>query len=73
MILINMILLISNLTLADCKVPNITNESAYPIEAIDIRARTGAIKTCKVRYKKCLVKFIKKDKHNYWTICGQRN
>lgn len=53
---------------AACPATVLENETSDPINPLAI---SGATKTCRVRYKKCLKKLIKKPGHeNYWAICG---
>ena len=53
-----------------CAATIMINMTDLPWNAHDQKIKKSATKTCKVRYKDCLKRLIKKGPRNYWAICG---
>lgn len=53
-----------------CIATIMVNLSGLPWMDLDLRSKKYAIKVCRVQYKSCLVKFIKKEFQVYHAICG---
>tara|TARA_R100000951_G_scaffold7705_1_gene7187 strand:- start:4875 stop:5060 length:186 start_codon:yes stop_codon:yes gene_type:complete len=53
-----------------CAVTVMINQTDIPWNDHDYATKRRATKTCKVKYKDCLKKFIKKGEKNYYAICG---
>lgn len=52
-----------------CAATVMINLSEVPWTDFDYKTKDRAVKTCRIRYKSCLKKFVKKEKTHYNAIC----